>query len=81
MIIDISFIQQNLKQRMISTDTASYLDFHIKIDREWRLKTNGYNKRDDFTFPIVNFPFIVCNIPTAPAYILHVVRYTGVCAQ
>jgi len=26
-----------------------------------------YN-RDDFNFPIVNFPFICSNIPAAPAY-------------
>ena len=27
-----------------------------------------YDKRDDFNFPIVNFPFICSNIPEAPAY-------------
>jgi hypothetical protein len=27
-----------------------------------------YGKRDDFNFPIVNFPFICSNIPAAPAY-------------
>jgi hypothetical protein len=28
----------------------------------------NYDKRDDFDFPIVNFPFICGNIPEAPAY-------------
>jgi hypothetical protein len=28
----------------------------------------NYDKRDDFNFPIVNFPFICSNIPEAPAY-------------
>jgi hypothetical protein len=27
-----------------------------------------YDKRDDFNFPTVNFPFLCSNIPTAPAY-------------
>jgi hypothetical protein len=39
-----------------TTDTqssASYLDRHLEIDNRIRLKTNFYDKRDDFTFPIV----------------------------
>ena len=54
-----------------TTDTdrsASYLDLHIEIDSEGRLRTKPYDKRDDFNFPIVNFPFICSNIPAAPAY-------------
>jgi hypothetical protein len=27
-----------------------------------------YDKRDDFNFPIVNFPFICSNIPAAHVY-------------
>ena len=30
--------------------------------------TKLYNKRDDFTLRIVNFPLISNNIPTSPAY-------------
>ena len=33
--------------------------------------TKFYNKRDDFNFPILNFPFICSNITTAPAYGVH----------
>ena len=53
------------------TDTAryvSYLDLHLEIDRENRLRTKLYDKRDDLNFPIVNLPFICSNIPAAPAY-------------
>jgi hypothetical protein len=53
-----------------STDThrsASYLDLNLKIDSEGRLRTKLYDKRDDFNFSIVNFPFICSNIPAAPA--------------
>jgi hypothetical protein len=32
------------------------------------LRTKLYDKRDDFNFPIVTFPFICSNFPAAPAY-------------
>ena len=54
-----------------TTDTdmsASYLDIHLETDSEGWLRTKLYDKRDDFNFPIVNFPFICSNIPVAPAY-------------
>ena len=54
-----------------TTDTqksASYLDLQLEIDNGGRLKAKLYDKRDDFTFPIVNFPFISSNIPTSRAY-------------
>ena len=54
-----------------STDTArseSNLDLHLEINCEDRFKTKLYYKRDDFNFPIVNFPFICSNIPAVPAY-------------
>jgi hypothetical protein len=51
------------------TDTsASYIGLHLAINSEGRLRTKLYDKRDDFNFPIVNFPFICSNIPTVPAY-------------
>ena len=54
-----------------NTDTqrfASYHDIHPEIDNGGRLKTKHYDKRDDFSFSIVNFPFISSNIPASPAY-------------
>ena len=68
-----------------TTDTvksASYLDLHLEIDNEGRLKTKLYDKRDDFSFSIVNFPFISSNIPAAPAYgvyISQLIRYSRTC--
>jgi len=68
-----------------TTDTdrsASYLDIHLEIDSEGRLRTKLYDKRDDFNLPIVNFPFICSNIPAAPAYgvyISHTLRYPRAC--
>jgi hypothetical protein len=68
-----------------STDTdrsVSYLDLHLEIDSEWRLRTKLYDKRDDFNFPIVNFPFICSIIPAAPAsgvYISQLIQHSRTC--
>jgi hypothetical protein len=54
-----------------TTDTdrsTSYLDLHIEIESEGRLKTKLYDKRYVVNFLIVNFSFICSNIPAAPAY-------------
>ena len=49
-------------------DTSTlYLDLHLKIDSERRLRTKLYDIRDDVNFLIVNFPFICSNIPAIPA--------------
>ena len=61
--------------------SASYLDLHLEIDNEGRLRTKLYDKRDDFNFPILNFPFICSNIPGAPVYgvyISQMIRYSRV---
>ena len=51
-----------------SSDTeAPFLDFNLSI-------TNGmvsskiYDKRDDFNFEIVNFPFLDGDVPRSPSY-------------
>jgi len=50
------------------TQRHSYLDLHIEINNGGRLKPKLYVKRNDFTFPIVNFPFIRINIQASSAY-------------
>ena len=59
------FFQELLKNKDITivhtTNTqkyVSYLDPNLEISNGGRLKTKLYDKRDDFTFLIVNFPFI-----------------------
>jgi len=59
--------------------SASYLDLHLEMDSEVRLRTKHYDKRDDFNFPIINLPFIISNIPAVPAYgvyISQLIRYS-----
>ena len=67
-----------------NTQRYSYLDLHIEIDSGGRLKTNVYDKRNDFTFAIVNFPFIRNNIIASSAYGLYapqLIHYSRACAQ
>jgi hypothetical protein len=61
-----------------------YLDLHLEIDSEGRLRTKLYDKRYDFNFPIVNFPFICSNILAAPGYgvyISQLIRYSRACGS
>jgi hypothetical protein len=64
---------------------ASYLDILLDINSNGRLTTTLFDKRDDFDFPIVNFPFLCSNthyIPLLPAndvYISQLIRYARAC--
>ena len=63
--------------------TYRYLDCYLYIDNG-KLTTRLYDKRDDFNFPIVNFPFLSSNIPSAPAYGVYVsqsIRYARTCSN
>ena len=72
-------IELEIKDTTDTDRSASYLDLHLEIDREGRLRTKRYDKRDDFNFPIVNFPFICSNIPVdlhmEYIYISQMIRY------
>ena len=54
----------------------------IKYLRGGKLSTRLYDKRDDFDFHIVNFPFLSSNIPSSPSYgvyISQLIRYATCC--
>ena len=46
---------------------APFLDFHLTISDGF-VSSKIYDKRDDFDFDIVNFPFIDGDIPRATSY-------------
>ena len=71
------------------TTSASYLDCYLCTDIG-KFITRLYDKRGDFNFPIVNFPFffffffLSSNIPSALAYgvfISQLVRYARACYE
>ena len=57
---------------------ASYLDLDLSYNRDKRLQVKLYDKRDDFNFNIVDFPFLGGGVPQSPAcgvYVSQLVRY------
>ena len=57
-----------IKDTTDSVDFVNYLDIRLQTDRNNNLSTRLFDKRDEFNFPIVNFPFLDGNIPLSPAY-------------
>ena len=63
-------------------DQANYLDWAFIIGNNNRQYTKLCDKRDDFNFDIVNFPFLSSNIPSGPlygVYTLQLIRYARCC--
>ena len=75
--------------QLTATSTSStevcYLHTNIKTGgTNTPFRISIYNKRDDFTFWIVNCPHMDSNIPTNPAYgvyISQLVRYARICTS
>ena len=77
-IDDIYPAELEIKNTTDADRRASYLDLDLSYDRDKRLQVKLYDKRDDFTFNIVNFPFLSSNKPQSPAYGVYVsqlIRY------
>ena len=67
-----------------SDHLADYLDLTFIIDSGGKLSTRLYDKRDDFDFHIVNFPFLSSNIPSGSSYgvyISQLIRYARCCSH
>ena len=72
--------QLTVEKANTSDDLANYLDF---IESNNRLYIKLHDKRDDFDFHIVNFPFLSSNIPSSPSYgvyISQLIRYARCCS-
>ena len=75
--------QLTVEKANTSDDLANYLDLTFIIESNNRLYTKLYDKRDDFDFHIVNFPFLSSNIPSSPSYgvyISQLIRYARCCS-
>ena len=56
----------------------SCLNILLSIDIDGKLAAQLYDKRNDFSFSIVNFPYSYSNIPSSPAYgafVSQLIRY------
>ena len=52
---------------------ASFLDLHLSISDGF-VKTKIYDKRDDFDFDIVNFPFLDGDVPRSTSYGVYITQ-------
>ena len=81
MISLIVSIPLSLKQR---TSQIQICLLHTLIYTLTQVRTKLYDKRVDFNFPIVNFPFICSNTPATPANGIHIsqlMRYSRACGS
>ena len=65
-----------------SDKETSFFDLNIKVVDSY-IHTSVYDKRNDFGFPIVNFPWLGGGVPGLPScriYISQLVRFAGCCA-
>ena len=73
-----------IKETSETITSSSYLDSYDLYNDSGMPATRFYDKRDNFNFPIVNFPFLSSNTPSAPAYGIYVsqlVRYARTCSE
>ena len=61
-IPDIYPAELQLNKAKTSEKETSFLDLNIKVIGS-DIHTNVYDKRDDFGFPIVNFPWLSGGVP------------------
>ena len=62
---------------------APFLDLHLSISNGF-VSSKIYDKRDDFDFDIVNFPFLDGDVPCRPSYAVYIsqlIRFARVCSH
>ena len=69
---EIYLSQLTVEKANTSDDLANYQDLTFIIESNSRLYTKLYDKRYDFDFHIVNFPFLSSNILSSPSYGVHI---------
>ena len=72
-----------MNETNISDKETSFLDLNIKVIGS-DVHTSVYDKRDDFGFPIVNFPWLNGDVPRLPSYgvyISQLVRFARCCTS
>ena len=60
-----------LNKANTSDTEAAFLGLHLAISNDI-LSTKIYDKRDDFDFEIVNFPFLDGDIPRSTSYRVYI---------
>ena len=82
-IPDIYPTELQLNIAITSDKETSFLDLNIKVVGS-DVHTSVYDKRDDFVFPIVNFPLFSGDDPRLPSYVVYIsqlVRFARCCTS
>ena len=82
-IPDIYPRELQLNKANTSDKETSFLDLNIKVVG-FNIHTSVYDKRDDFGFPIVNFPWLSGDVPKLPSYRIYIsqlVRFGRCCTS
>ena len=82
-IPDIYPTELQLNKAITSDKEISFLDLDIKVVGS-DVHTSVYDKRDDFGFPIVNFPWFSGDVPRLPSYVVNIsplVRFARCCTR
>ena len=82
-IPDIYPRELQLNKENTSDKETSFLDLNIKVIGN-DIHTSVYDKRDDFGFPIVNFPWLIGDVPRLPSYGIYIsqlVRFARCCTS
>ena len=69
-----------LNKANTSDTEATYLDLHLSISNGF-VSSKIYDKRDDFDFDIVNFPYLDGDVPRRPScgvYISQLIRFARI---
>ena len=72
-----------LNKANTSDTEAPFLDIHLSISNGF-VSSKIYDTRDDFSFDIVNFPFLDGDVPRRPSYgvyISQLIRFARVCSH
>ena len=72
-----------LNKANTSDTEAPFLDLHLSISNGF-VSSKLYDKRDDFDFDKVNFPFLDGDVPRRPSYgvyISQLIRFVRVCSH
>ena len=67
MVSQIYLSELQLNKANTSDAEAAFLDLHLSISNGI-VSTKMYDKRDDFNFEIVNFPFLDGDVPRSTSY-------------
>ena len=83
MVNQIYPFELQLSKANASDTEGPFLDLHLSISNGF-VSSKMYDKRDDFDFDIVNFPFLDGDVPRRPSYGVYVsqlIRFARVCSH